>query len=145
MSAAYELIAKAILEKKAISATYQNRYREMCPHTLGYKNDKEHALMYQFGGDSKSGLSPGGSGEKLALCLRRSAEQCQVTGRREVAHSAEPFPPPILCGRCSGRSGVLSTHPYMPLLSEWTFAIPSRFSGSPARCRSQRVGPTSCC
>ena len=44
MSAAYELIAKAILEKKAISATYQNRYREMCPHTLGYKNDKEHAL-----------------------------------------------------------------------------------------------------
>ena len=63
MSAAYELIAKAILEKKAISATYQNRYREMCPHTLGYKNDKEHALKYQFGGDSKSGLSPGGSGE----------------------------------------------------------------------------------
>ena len=63
MSDAYELIAKAILEKKAISATYQNRYRELCPHTLGYKNDKEHALMYQFGGGSKSGLSPGGSGD----------------------------------------------------------------------------------
>ena len=69
MSAASELIAKAILEKKAISATYQNRYREMCPHTLGYKNDKEHALMYQFGGDSKSGLSPGGSGENVCAAV----------------------------------------------------------------------------
>lgn len=29
----------------------------MCPHTLGTNNGREHALFYQFGGGSSSGLS----------------------------------------------------------------------------------------
>lgn len=27
----------------------------MCPHAIGYKNGKLHALFYQFGGQSSSG------------------------------------------------------------------------------------------
>lgn len=33
----------------------------MCPHVLGWKNGREQALFYQFGGDSSRGLDPDGS------------------------------------------------------------------------------------
>ena len=53
----YDLIKKAILEKKIVTAEYNGYYREMCPHLLGRKNNTPQALFYQFGGDSSSGLS----------------------------------------------------------------------------------------
>lgn len=60
----YELILQAILEKKAITAYYHGQYREMCPHVLGYKNGKRHALFYQFGGQSNSRpIQPDGSAQ----------------------------------------------------------------------------------
>jgi hypothetical protein len=58
----YDLVRQAIIERKAISAYYQGRYREMCPHVLGFKNGKRHALFYQFGGESSSRpIEPDGS------------------------------------------------------------------------------------
>ena len=62
MADAYATIRTAILEKKQITATYQGRYREMCPHVLGMTHGEPHALLYQFGGESSSGLEPDGSG-----------------------------------------------------------------------------------
>lgn len=35
----------------------------MCPHVLGWKDDRERGLFYQYGGESESGLSPLGSAE----------------------------------------------------------------------------------
>ena len=55
-SANYNLIRNAILNKQQVVATYSGHTREMCPHVIGIKNDKEHALFYQFGGSSSSGL-----------------------------------------------------------------------------------------
>lgn len=52
------LLRSAIASKTNISATYRNRYRELSPHALGYKRGVLHLLSYQYGGDSKSGLSP---------------------------------------------------------------------------------------
>lgn len=78
MSAAYHLIATAIREKKAISATYNGLYREMCPHTLGYKKGEERALCYQFGGDSKSGLKPDGSGENWRCVAVAQLQNVQI-------------------------------------------------------------------
>jgi hypothetical protein len=58
----YDLIRKAILEKKIVHATYKNQPREMCPHVLGRKNGKPQALFYQFGGESTSRpIEPDGS------------------------------------------------------------------------------------
>jgi hypothetical protein len=56
------MIERAIKNKQTICADYQGHYREMCPHVLGWsKAGKEHALLYQFAGSSKSGLGPDGS------------------------------------------------------------------------------------
>jgi len=62
-SAAYSLIRQAILDKDIVTAMYDGHLREMRPHTLGYKHGQEHALFYQFGGTSRSGLAPAGSAQ----------------------------------------------------------------------------------
>ena len=61
MSAAYQLIRQAIIDKEIIVATYDGYEREMCPHALGTgKDGGEQGLFFQFAGGSKSGLPPDG-------------------------------------------------------------------------------------
>ena len=57
----YEMVRKAIIEKKQIVAVYQEHKREMCPHVIGTKNGRNQALFYQFGGTSSSGIIDSGS------------------------------------------------------------------------------------
>ena len=66
-SDAFELVKRAITEKKLISAVYHDRRRDLCPHVLGWKADREHALFFQVGGDSAKGLAVAGSWRCLNL------------------------------------------------------------------------------
>lgn len=72
-SPTYRLFRKAILDRKQITCTYQNRYRELCPHVLGYKDGREKALTFQFGGQSISGLPPKGEWRCLSLAQVHNA------------------------------------------------------------------------
>ena len=58
----YSLIRQAIIKKQQVVATYDGCVREMGPHVIGTNNGRSQALFYQFGGSSKSGLGPAGSG-----------------------------------------------------------------------------------
>ena len=53
----YDLIKEAILKKKSITCDYKGYSRKMSPHVLGTKNGREHALFYQYAGESESDLS----------------------------------------------------------------------------------------
>ena len=53
-SRTYEIVKKAIIEKKQIVALYNGHRRELCPHVIGTKNGRYQALFYQFGGSSSS-------------------------------------------------------------------------------------------
>jgi hypothetical protein len=66
-SDAFELIKQAIAEKKLISAVYHERKRDLCPHVLGWKGEREHALFFQVGGESAKGLESDGSWRCLNL------------------------------------------------------------------------------
>lgn len=55
MSATYDIIRNAIINKLQVVATYDGHVREMCPHVIGTKGGREQALFYQFGGTSSSG------------------------------------------------------------------------------------------
>jgi|HubBroStandDraft_5_1064220.scaffolds.fasta_scaffold657963_2 hypothetical protein len=66
-SEAFELIRRAIAEKRLISAVYHERRRDLCPHVLGWKAEREHALFFQVGGDSAKGLASVGSWRCLNL------------------------------------------------------------------------------
>jgi hypothetical protein len=65
----YAMIREAILSKNIIVASYHGYVREMCPHVIGKKNGRARALLYQFAGESSSGLQPDGSSANWR-CLR---------------------------------------------------------------------------
>lgn len=66
-SRTYELFVRAIKERKQIVCSYQGSVREVCPVLLGHTRGEEKALTFQFGGESRSGLPPGGEWRCLWL------------------------------------------------------------------------------
>ena len=65
----YGLIRQAILEKDIVAVSYRGSIREMCPHVLGKKKGSSYALLYQFAGESATGLKSDGSPDNWR-CLR---------------------------------------------------------------------------
>ena len=59
-SAAFERLAAAILKHAPVSLSYNGTRREICPYILGHTNGQERALVFQFGGQSRSRLPSGG-------------------------------------------------------------------------------------
>jgi hypothetical protein len=53
--------------RKQVLCLYDGCCRELCPIILGHSKGKEKALTYQFGGQSRSGLPPGGEWRCLWL------------------------------------------------------------------------------
>jgi hypothetical protein len=74
-SATYRLFRQAILTRQQVICSYQGRYRELCPHVLGYKNGEEKVLAFQFGGESNSTLPPRGEWRCLVLAHVREARR----------------------------------------------------------------------
>lgn len=66
-SQTYRLFEQAMAERKQIVCTYDGYRRELCPVILGHSKGEEKALTYQFDGESKSGLPPGGQWKCLWL------------------------------------------------------------------------------
>jgi hypothetical protein len=52
----YELLLNAGTHRQPVAAIYDGLRRLLCPHVLGRKQAQLHALVYQVGGDSHSGL-----------------------------------------------------------------------------------------
>jgi hypothetical protein len=63
----YTLFERAMRTRKQIICTYDGYVREICPVILGHSKGQEKALTYQFAGQSKSGLPPGGEWRCLFL------------------------------------------------------------------------------
>ena len=65
----YSLIFQAILAKDIVALNYRGSVREMCPHVLGKTKGSPYALMYQFAGETGTGLKPDGSANNWR-CIR---------------------------------------------------------------------------
>ena len=79
VSEIYELLRLAAARRGAVSAIYDGRPRLLCPHVLGRKSGRLHALFYQFGGGSNSGLplAPEGLGDWCCLAVEKlSRSRC---------------------------------------------------------------------
>jgi len=55
------LLREAILQHRQVTATYDGRSRDFCPHFLGTHGDGWNVLAWQFAGDSEKGLPRGGA------------------------------------------------------------------------------------
>lgn len=69
----YRLFARAMADRKQILCLYDGHPRALCPIILGHTKGQEVALTYQFAGDSRSGLPPGGGWKCLRLAKVRDA------------------------------------------------------------------------
>lgn len=66
-SAIYHVFEQAMRQQKQVVCTYGGFRRELCPVVLGHTRGEEKALTFQIGGESKSGLPPGGEWRCLFL------------------------------------------------------------------------------
>jgi hypothetical protein len=91
----YNLIRNAIINKQQVIATYNGYVREMCPHVLGLKNGRQHALFYQFAGGSSKGLDP--SNPRVNWRCVFVDELSNVSVREGLWHSADNHSRPQTC------------------------------------------------
>lgn len=73
-SPTYKSFARAMAGRKQILCLYDGYPRELCPVILGHTKGQEVALAYQFAGQSKSGLPPGGQWKCLRLAKIAAVE-----------------------------------------------------------------------
>jgi hypothetical protein len=72
ISGTYELLRLAAARKRPVAAIYDGQPRLFCPHVLGCKSG-HHALVYQIGGRSNSGLlvTPSEAGVWRCLAVKK--------------------------------------------------------------------------
>jgi hypothetical protein len=88
-SAIYRLVWYAIRARKQITYMYDGRYREACPHILGYKiSGKDAVFVFQIGGESRSWLLPEGDW--------RCFDLDRMTDIRNMAAYGSPDRPDLL-------------------------------------------------
>ncbi len=82
VSEMYELVRLAAARRQPVAAVYDGRPRLLCPHVLGRKAGRLHALFYQFGGESNSGLpvTPEGVGYWRCLAVDKLSQVELGTG-----------------------------------------------------------------
>lgn len=55
LPAAWAALHSALLGRQAVHVSYHGRQRLICPHALGWKNDRAMVLGYQVGGQTTTG------------------------------------------------------------------------------------------
>jgi hypothetical protein len=87
----YHLVRQAILAKDIVALDYHGSVREMCPHVLGKTKGSPYALMYQFAGETRTGLKSDGSPDNWR-CIRIE-EISNVVVRRSAGewHTASNY------------------------------------------------------
>lgn len=95
-SQAFGVIREAIQNRRQVIATYNGHRREMCPHVLGWKNGREQALFYQFGGTSSSAGHMGSGDINNWRCLPLDGLS-DIDVRDGEWHSFSPHTQPQTC------------------------------------------------
>jgi len=88
-SRVYNLFAKAMRERRPIRCRYGDdaQPRELCPIVLGHSGGEEKALTFQFAGESRSKLPPGGEWRCLFLSKVTDVEVHEGPWRSGDSHT----------------------------------------------------------
>lgn len=83
----YDTFRAAVLARSPVRCAYKGHSRDVCPHTLGWKNGREKVLTYQFAGGSSSGLPPGGEWRCMFIEDVESAQMIEGDWHTDGRHS----------------------------------------------------------
>ena len=95
VSQTYRLLRLAATRRQAVTAVYDGLHRLLCPHVLGRKAGRLHALVYQFGGSSNSGLPM--TAERVGVWRCLAVEKLSQVELRADAWHTEPRSPRQTC------------------------------------------------
>jgi hypothetical protein len=56
---AWATLEAALRQRRPVVVSYHAKQRLVCPHALGWKNDRPMLLAYQSGGETTTGMLPG--------------------------------------------------------------------------------------
>ncbi len=57
----HDTLRTAILKQRCVVMLAERKRRNVCPHALGFKDKRPKVLVYQYSGDSASGLGSDGA------------------------------------------------------------------------------------
>jgi hypothetical protein len=89
---AWAPLAAALRQHRPVAVAYHGRQRIICPHALGWKNQKAMVLGYQVGGQtSTGGLDP--DPRKRWRCLYIDEIQLVVDDQHATWHTPDNYHP----------------------------------------------------
>jgi hypothetical protein len=76
---AWEVLERALTERRAVRARYHGHERVLCPHALGWKNGRAKVLAYQSGGTTSLGALPTGAQQRWRSMFVDDIEHPTIT------------------------------------------------------------------
>ena len=89
----YAILRRAAARRQPVAAIYDDLPRLLCPHVLGRKAGRYHALVYQIGGRSNSGLPvvPSEAGVWRCVAVEKLSQvELRADGWRSEPRSRRP-------------------------------------------------------
>jgi len=83
----YKQIRDSMESETPISCVYQDKYREVCAHSIGTKAGQEKVLTFQFAGESSKGLPEGGEWRCMFVDQISDVQQIDGSWRTRDDHS----------------------------------------------------------
>lgn len=88
---AWDLLERAVTDKRTVRAGYHGHDRLLCPHLLGWKNGRARILAYQAAGSTSSGTLSDDHQQRWRWMLVEDIEDAAITD--DPWHTAPNYRP----------------------------------------------------
>jgi hypothetical protein len=88
----YALFRRAIQNRLQVTCDFNGYHREVCPHALGSKHERQQVLAFQFGGGSSRKLLPAGEWRSMVL-----ENICNIQLRHGPWHTGDDLARQLSC------------------------------------------------
>ncbi len=90
---AWALLEAALRHRRPVRVSYHGKQRLVCPHALGWKNDRPMVLAYQSGGDTTSGTLAADPRKRWRCLFVDEIDKVGAAGPDDAWASADNYSP----------------------------------------------------
>lgn len=90
---AWATLEAALRQRRPVLVSYHAKQRLVCPHALGWKNDRPMLLAYQTGGETTTGLLPADPRKRWRCLFVDEVDQVAPAGADSAWGSADNYNP----------------------------------------------------
>ncbi len=106
-STAWAVLEEALRQRRPVLVSYHGKQRLICPHALGWKNNRPMLLAYQTGGQTSTGALPADPRKRWRCMFVDDIDQLDADHETSAWSTADNYN---------------ATHPF-PAIDEVTIAI----------------------